>query len=248
MITSHQAAYLLFYMVSSCSIFVSHLTSQNFLWLRKFLSCVPHTKFILLPLHYISYWKYHNIIFAGDKGGHRTALGWETRYQIALGAARGIAYIHSRGPNISHGNIKSSNILLTETYEAHISDYGLAILVGPRSRFHCYLPPEVTETQTVSQKADVYCYGVLILELLTGKSPDNMRSNEESGLGVPRWVYSVVRQEWIAEVFDPELLRYENVNESMVQLLQVAMECTALDPGKRPSMAEVKKRIRAISP
>ncbi|KAK4797624.1 hypothetical protein SAY86_029950 [Trapa natans] len=190
-------------------------------------------------------------ILHGDEGDHRTALGWSTRYNIALGVARGIGYIHSRGPTICHGNIKSSNVLLTEAYEARVSDYGLALLTAPRSRLHGYLPAaDVTAaTRIASQKADVYCFGVLIIELLTGKAPNGSRLEEESGLDLPRWVHSVVRHERISQVFDKELMRYEDyVDEGMVQLLQVAMECTALDPGKRPSMAEVKNRIEAISP
>ena len=185
----------------------------------------------------------------GNKGAGRTPLNWEIRSGIALGTARGIEYLHSRGSNVSHGNIKSSNILLTKNYDARVSDFGLAHLVGPSStpnRVAGYRAPEVTDPRKVSQKADVYSFGVLLLELLTGKAPTHSILNEE-GVDLPRWVQSIVREEWTSEVFDLELLRYQNVEEEMVQLLQLAIDCTAQYPDKRPAMSEVTKRIEELS-
>ncbi|XP_074333683.1 putative inactive receptor kinase At1g48480 isoform X1 [Apium graveolens] len=184
----------------------------------------------------------------GNRGAGRTPLNWETRSAIALGAARGIAYIHSQGSTVSHGNIKSSNVLLTTSYEARVSDFGLAQLVGRNNspnRLDGYRAPEVTDHRKVSQKADVYSFGVLLLELLTGKAPTHALLNEE-GVDLPRWVQSVVREEWTAEVFDLELLRYQNVEEDMVQLLQLAIDCSAQYPDKRPSMNEVSQRIQEL--
>eukprot|EP00258_Populus_trichocarpa_P022301 XP_024438320.1 probable inactive receptor kinase At1g48480 [Populus trichocarpa] len=181
----------------------------------------------------------------GNRGAGRTPLNWEIRSGIALGAARGIEYLHSQGPNVSHGNIKSSNILLTQSYDARVSDFGLARLVGPPStpnRVAGYRAPEVTDPGKVSQKADVYSFGVLLLELLTGKAPTHALLNEE-GVDLPRWVQSIVREEWTSEVFDLELLRYQNVEEEMVQLLQLGIDCAAQYPDNRPSMSEVTRRI-----
>lgn len=175
-------------------------------------------------------------------------MNWDTRSGIALGAARGIAYLHSKGPGISHGNIKSSNVLLTTSYEARVSDFGLAQLAGPTStpnRVDGYRAPEVTDTNKVSQKADVYSFGILLLELLTGKAPTHALLNEE-GIDLPRWVQSIVREDWTSEVFDVELLRYQNVEDDMVQLLQLAINCTAQYPDKRPSMAEVMNQIEDL--
>ncbi|XWS50855.1 hypothetical protein CRYUN_Cryun12cG0125400 [Craigia yunnanensis] len=184
----------------------------------------------------------------GNKGAGRTPLNWDIRSGIALGAARGIEYLHSQGPNVSHGNIKSSNILLTKSYEARVSDFGLAHLVGPSStpnRVAGYRAPEVTDPRKVSQKADVYSFGVLLLELLTGKAPTHSILNEE-GIDLPRWVQSIVREEWTSEVFDLELLRYQNVEEEMVQLLLLAVDCAAQFPDKRPSMSEVTMCIEEL--
>lgn len=127
-------------------------------------------------------------------------------------------------------------------------DSGLAQLAGPAAtpnRVAGYRAPEVTDPRKVSHRADVYSFGVLLLELLTGKAPTHSLTNEE-GVDLPRWVQSVVREEWTAEVFDLELLRYQNVEEDMVQLLQLAVDCTAQYPDKRPSMAEVVVRIEEL--
>ncbi|KAG6534441.1 probable inactive receptor kinase At1g48480 [Zingiber officinale] len=185
----------------------------------------------------------------GNRGSGQTLLNWETRTGIILAAARGLEYIHSTSPSASHGNIKSSNILLTKSYEARVSDHCLALLVGSTSstsgRVAGYRAPEVTDTQKVSQKADVYSFGVLLLELLTGKAPAQVLMNEE-GVDLPRWVQSVIKEEWTSKVFDEELLRYQNVEENMVQLLQLAIDCVAQYPDKRPSMSDVVLRIDEI--
>ncbi|WOG93843.1 hypothetical protein DCAR_0313130 [Daucus carota subsp. sativus] len=184
----------------------------------------------------------------GNKGAGRTPLNWEFRSKIALGAARGIEYLHSQGPDISHGNIKSSNILITQSNDSCISDFGLARLVGASAsptRIAGYRAPEVTDSHKVSQKADVYSFGVLLLELLTGKAPTHTLLNEE-GVDLPRWVQSTVREEWTAEIFDIELLRSQDSEEKMVQLLQLAIDCAAQFPDQRPTMSEVTKQIEAL--
>ncbi|KAG6413216.1 hypothetical protein SASPL_125923 [Salvia splendens] len=184
----------------------------------------------------------------GNKGAGRPPLNWEMRSGIALGAARGIEYLHRQGPDVSHGNIKSSNILLTKSHDARLSDFGLNHLVGPPSsptRVAGYRAPEVTDPRRVSQWADVYSFGVLLLELLTGKAPTHALLNED-GVDLPRWVQSVVREEWTSEVFDLELLRYDNVEEEMVQLLQLGIDCTAQYPDRRPPISQVAARIEEL--
>ncbi|KAE8654986.1 RLK902 protein [Hibiscus syriacus] len=129
-----------------------------------------------------------------------------------------------------------------------VSDFGLAQLAGPTStpnRVDGYRAPEVTDAHKVSQKADVYSFGILLLELLTGKAPTHALLNEE-GIDHPRWVQSIVLEDWTAKVFDLELLRYQNVEEDMVQLLQLAINCTVQYPDNRPSMAEVTNQIEEL--
>jgi serine/threonine protein kinase len=198
--------------------------------------------------HYLFTYTSSYFHFIANNGAGRTPLNWETRSTIALGAAQGIAYLHSQGPTSSHGNIKSSNILLTKSFEPRVSDFGLAYLALPTAtpnRVSGYRAPEVTDARKVSQKADVYSFGIMLLELLTGKAPTHSSLNEE-GVDLPRWVQSIVQDEWNTEVFDMELLRYQSVEEEMVNLLQLALECTAHYPDKRPSMDVVASKIEKI--
>nr|CAD1825251.1 unnamed protein product [Ananas comosus var. bracteatus] len=191
-------------------------------------------------------------ILHGNKRSGRTHLDLEARIAVALAAARGVEYIHSAGPNSSHGNIKSSNILLSASYsDTRIADHGLARLIGPAAaptstptrNNAAYRAPEVTDIRGVSQKADVYSFGVLLLELLTGKSAD-------SGVELPRWARAVLQEEWTQEVFDAALTKARSspaaAEEAMLHLLKLALDCTTQLPDERPAMAGVVARIDKI--
>lgn len=188
---------------------------------------------------------------AGFRGAESTPLNWDLRVKISLGAAKGIAHIHSEGgPKCIHGNIKSSNVLLTQDLEACITDFGLAQIVNfPPiiSRILGYRAPEAIDTRKLTQKSDVYSFGVLLLEMLTGKIPIRYPGHNEV-VDLPRWVRSVVREEWTSEVFDVEILRQSHVEEEMVQMLQIALACVSKVPDSRPNMEEVVKMIEDVRP
>lgn len=191
----------------------------------------------------------------GNRGPGRTPLDWTTRLKVAAGAARGLVFIHhsSRSVKLTHGNIKSTNILIDKFGNAAVSDFGLSAFTPPTTapKSNGYRAPELLtmDVRKTTQKSDVYSFGVLLLELLTGKCP-SMVDNGGTGYGgavdLPRWVQSVVREEWTAEVFDLELMRYKDIEEEMVGLLQIAMSCTAGAPDQRPTMGYVLKMIEEM--
>ncbi|XP_044484382.1 probable inactive receptor kinase At4g23740 [Mangifera indica] len=177
-------------------------------------------------------------------------LDWDTRMRIAIGTARGIARIHAEtGGKLVHGNIKSSNIFLNSQQYGCVSDLGLTTItnsVSPViSRAAGYRAPEMTDTRKAAQPSDVYSFGVVLLELLTGKSPIHTTGGDEL-VHLVRWVHSVVREEWTAEVFDVELLRYPNIEEEMVEMLQIALACVVRMPDQRPKMPDVVKMIENV--
>ncbi|KAD7478841.1 hypothetical protein R6Q59_005349 [Mikania micrantha] len=208
----------------------------------------------LLVYDYMSngnlFWLLH-----GNRGPGRTPLDWTTRLKVAAGAARGLVSIHHscRSPKLTHGNIKSTNILFDKTGNACVSDFGLSAFALPTTapKSNGYRAPELltSDTRKTSQKSDVYSFGVLLLELLTGKCPlvvDHGGAGYGGAMDLPRWVQSVVREEWTAEVFDLELMRYKDIEEELVGLLQIAMSCTAVAPNQRPTMGYVLKMIEEI--
>ncbi|KAJ6721174.1 hypothetical protein OIU85_024285 [Salix viminalis] len=160
----------------------------------------------------------------GNRGPGRTPLDWTTRLKIAAGAARGIAYMHN-------------------------SCKALKLVHDPVATV---LPKQHLTGRKQTQKSDVYSFGVLLLEILTGKCPSVVDCGGGPGNGydgpvdLPRWVQSVVREEWTAEVFDLELMRYKDIEEEMVGLLQIALACTTPSPDQRPRMGHVVKMIEEI--
>ena len=113
-------------------------------------------------------------------------LDWDARLQIALGAAEGLAYLHHDcSPRIIHRDVKSSNILLDKDFEAHLTDFGIAKSLCT-SKSHTstyimgtigYIDPEYARTSRLTEKSDVYSYGIVLLELLTGRKAVDNESN-----------------------------------------------------------------------
>ncbi|CAK9153784.1 unnamed protein product, partial [Ilex paraguariensis] len=142
----------------------------------------------LLVYDYIAHGSLSTLLH-GNRNSGRT-LDWESRVKISLGTAKGIEHIHSTGGGkLTHGNIKSSNVLLTQDLHGCISDFGLTPLMGfptmpPRSTG--YRAPEVIETRRSTQKSDVYSFGVLLLEILTGKAPVQSAGHDDV-VDLPRW-------------------------------------------------------------
>ncbi|WRX29585.1 Protein kinase domain - like 10 [Theobroma cacao] len=163
---------------------------------------------------------------------------WRLRLTIASGIARGLAFIYQSSNDqeiIPHGNLKLSNILLGENMEPLISEYGVSRLLNPQKQrlfsSNGYTAPE----KSLSEQGDVYSFGVILLEFLTGKTV------EKTGVDLPKWVRSMVREEWTGEVFDKE------VSKAALQwafpLLNIALKCVSHSPQDRPAASEVLEKI-----
>ncbi|MQL71035.1 hypothetical protein Taro_003352 [Colocasia esculenta] len=173
-------------------------------------------------------------------------LDWDARYRIALGSAEGLRYLHCDcKPQIVHRDIKSNNILMDESLEAHVGDFGLAKLVDSSfsktmsavAGSYGYIAPEYAFTMKVTEKCDIYSFGVVLLELITGQSPVQP---PDRGGDLVNWVRRSVCDMVPTSVFDARLdLSCRNTVEEMSLVLKIALFCTNESPLDRPTMREV---------
>ncbi|KAK4277694.1 hypothetical protein QN277_015651 [Acacia crassicarpa] len=175
--------------------------------------------------------------------GKSEGFDWSSRLGIAAMIAEGLTFMHQEVGEklgIAHGNLKSSNIWLSSNMEARISEYGLMDPDDDQLNSSSSSSPSGSEAPN-ALKEDVYGFGVILLELLTGKL------GNIDGIDLAEWVQSVVREEWTGEVFDKELIISDPSNEErLVNLLQVAIKCVHCSPEARPSMNQVALMINTI--
>ncbi|KAF7829129.1 LRR receptor-like serine/threonine-protein kinase FEI 1 [Senna tora] len=172
-------------------------------------------------------------------------LDWDSRLNIIMGAAKGLAYLHHDcSPRIIHRDIKSSNILLDGNLDARVSDFGLAKLLEDEESHITtivagtfgYLAPEYMQSGRATEKTDVYSFGVLVLEVLSGKRPTDA-SFIEKGLNIVGWLNFLITENRAREIVDPQC---EGVQvESLDALLSVAIQCVSSSPEDRPTMHRV---------
>lgn len=212
--------------------------------------CV-HEGFRLLIYSYmengsLDYWLH-------EKTDGASQLDWPTRLKIARGASCGLAYMHQIcEPHIVHRDIKSSNILLDDKFEAHVADFGLSRLILP---YHThvttelvgtlgYIPPEYGQAWIATLRGDMYSFGVVLLELLTRKRPVEVFKPKVSRELVV-WVQQLRSEGKQEEVFDP-LLRGKGFEEEMMQVLDMACMCVNRNPFKRPTIKEVVDWLKDV--
>ncbi|KAI3889501.1 hypothetical protein MKW92_030626 [Papaver armeniacum] len=187
----------------------------------------------------------------GDRGPSHAELDWPARLKIVQGIARGMGFLHTElaSCSIPHGNLKSSNILLASDYEPLLADYGYFQLVNTpqaASSMLAYKAPESLQYRQVSPKCDVYCLGIVILEILTGKFPSQYLNNGKGGTDVVQWVLSAIAEKREAELFDPEISGAKNALSEMERLLHIGADCVEQNPEQRPDMKEAIRRIEEV--
>ncbi|KAL1569569.1 protein kinase superfamily [Salvia divinorum] len=206
----------------------------------------------LLVYEYMKYGSLEDVLHDRRKAG--ISLNWSARRKIAIGAARGLAFLHHNCiPHIIHRDMKSSNVLLDENLEARVSDFGMARLMSAMDTHLSvstlagtpgYVPPEYYQSFRCSTKGDVYSYGVVLLELLTGRKPTDSPDFGDNNL--VGWVKLVAKTK-VSDVFDPLLLKEDPALEiELLQHLTVACACLEDRPWKRPTIIQVMAMFKEI--
>ncbi|CAN8268377.1 unnamed protein product [Cochlearia groenlandica] len=191
-------------------------------------------------------------VLHGDRGTFHSELTWPTRLKIIQGVAQGMNFLHQEFASyeLPHGNLKSSNVLLSETYEPLISDYAFLPLLQPSNAsqaLFAFKSPEFVQNQQVSPKSDVYCLGIILLEVMTGKFPSQYLVNGKGGTDIVEWVQSFIAQHKEEELIDPEIANNSDSMQQMVELLRIGATCIASNPDERPNMKEIVGRIERIT-
>jgi hypothetical protein len=192
--------------------------------------------------------------------GEQQSLSWAARKVIAVGAARGLAYLHHGcDPHIIHRDFKSANVLLDADFEARVCDFGMArfisscethLSVSTLAGTPGYVPPEYYQSFQCSRQGDVYSYGVVLLELITGRCPTDKDEFGDSNL--VGWTKLKLHDEAaLNEIFDPTLQhngagKCKN-NAELVQYLRIACDCLEDNPADRPTMLQVVATLKEIS-
>ncbi|CAK9263847.1 unnamed protein product [Sphagnum jensenii] len=183
--------------------------------------------------------------------GH--VLNWPMRHLIALGVARGLSFLHTQcDPPIVHGDVKPNNVQFDADFEAHLSGFGFERFSAgtpttdpstsstPVGGSRGYASPEaLNNSGQLTREADVYSFGIVLLELLTGRRPGMFTMHDED---IVKWVKRQLQAGQVSELFDPNLLHLDPESsewEEFLLAIKVALLCTAPDPLDRPSMTEV---------
>ncbi|XP_015058589.1 receptor-like protein kinase 7 isoform X1 [Solanum pennellii] len=185
----------------------------------------------------------------------KMSLDWETRYEIALGAAKGLEYLHHGCDKpVIHRDVKSSNILLDEFCKPRIADFGLAKIAQADSTkdtthviagTHGYIAPEYGYTHKVNEKSDVYSFGVVLMELISGKRPIESEYGENGN--IVTWVSSKLKsKESVLSIVDSSIP--EAFKEDAIEVLRIAIVCTSRLPTLRPTMRNVVKMLENAEP
>ncbi|KAL2252438.1 inactive LRR receptor-like serine/threonine-protein kinase BIR2 [Sesamum indicum] len=191
--------------------------------------------------------------------GNADVLDWSARFRIALGAARGLAWLHHGcQPPILHQNISSNIVLLDEDFDARIMDFGLARLMTSSESNDSsfvngdlgeigYVAPEYSSTLVASTKGDAYSFGVVLLELATGLKPLDVTTADELCKGnLVDWVNQLSASGRIKDAIDKRLSGKDH-DEDIVRFLRIACNCVVSRPKDRWSMYQVYESLKSMA-
>ncbi|XP_075492052.1 probably inactive leucine-rich repeat receptor-like protein kinase At5g06940 [Primulina tabacum] len=182
-------------------------------------------------------------------------IPWSVRLKIAIGIAQGLAYLHQDYvPHLLHKNLKSKNILLDNDFEPKLTGFSLDRIVG-ENVFHstllsesansCYLAPEYGYTKKATEQGDTYSFGVILLELLTGRQAE-LKESTEPFLDVVKWVRRKINiTNGALKALDSKITSSSS-QQQMMGALEIALSCTSVVPEKRPSTWEIVKRLQCL--
>ncbi|WZY95259.1 probable receptor-like protein kinase At3g17420 [Brassica napus] len=183
---------------------------------------------------------------------HQGHLTWEARIKVLVGTAKALAYLHEAiEPKVVHRDIKSSNILMNDSFDAKLSDFGLAKLLGADKSYVStrvmgtfgYVAPEYANSGLLNEKSDVYSFGVVLLEAITGRYPvDYERPKEE--VHMVEWLKLMVQQKQFEQVVDKEL-EIKPTTSELKRALLTALRCVDPDADKRPKMSQVARMLES---
>ncbi|KAL2894844.1 Receptor-like protein kinase 7 [Bienertia sinuspersici] len=186
----------------------------------------------------------------------KLALDWQSRYEIGLGSAKGLEYLHHGYERpVIHRDVKSSNILLDEFLKPRIADFGLAKIAQAATASrdsthviagtHGYIAPEYGYTYKVNEKSDVYSFGVVLMELVTGKRPIEPEFGDSKD--IVSWVSSKLKnRESVLSIIDSSIAT--PLKEEAIKMLKIAILCTARLPELRPTMRSVVQMLEEAEP
>lgn len=205
----------------------------------------------LLAYEYMSKGSLERWIFPNRKGGHQ--LDWNQRFNIALGTAKGLAYLHEDcDVKIVHCDIKPENVLLDDNFVAKVSDFGLAKLMT-REQSHVfttmrgtrgYLAPEWITNYAISEKSDVYSFGMVLLEIIGGrKNFDPSETSEKAHF--PSYAFKKMEEGKLKEIFDSRLALSDK-DDRVETAIKVALWCIQEDLSSRPSMSKVVQMLEGL--
>lgn len=221
--------------------------------LVKLYGCCIEGNQLLLIYEYLENNSLARALFGREE--QRLNLDWKTRKKICIGIAKGLAYLHEESRlKIVHRDIKATNVLLDKDLNAKISDFGLAKLDEDENTHIStriagtvgYMAPEYAMRGYLTDKADVYSFGIVALEIVSGKSNTNYRPKEEF-VYLLDWAYVLQEQGNLLELVDPIMGSNYSEKEAM-RMLNIALLCTNPSPTLRPSMSSVVSMLEGKVP